>query len=207
MNTLRNYFESIILAILRNILFIFAGILALFWYHNERNFEPLITVILIIAGILSISIERWFNLKEKRRELLHELVHELYINLNIVNDSKFNPNSNEAEKFVVFPRLLNIALQACIVSGAFTLKKDKKLFNLMHSWIEFSTEFNNRLNITENAMLLNQTPPNSSRWRIKLKEGQTFIIIKKSLTDLSRHLIKCYKNESGIDETTVLFDD
>lgn len=207
MNTLRNYFESIILAILRNILFIFAGILALFWYHNERNFEPLITVILIIAGILSISIERWFNLKEKRRELLHELVHELYINLNIVNDSKFNPNSNEAEKFVVFPRLLNTALQACIVSGAFTLKKDKKLFNLMHSWIEFSTEFNNRLNITENAMLLNQTPPNISRWRIKLKEGQTFVIIKKSLTDLSRHLIKYYKNESGIDETTVLFDD
>ena len=61
------------------------------------------------------------------------------------------------------------------------LKKDKKLFNLMHSWIEFSTEFNNRLNITENAMLLNQTPPNISRWRIKLKEGQTFVIIKKSI--------------------------
>ncbi|QQR84043.1 hypothetical protein IPJ72_02505 [Candidatus Peregrinibacteria bacterium] len=203
---MKKLIKSMLSFFIKNILFIIAAILAIFWYLNQKEYEPIITTILIVAGIAGIYIEKWSNSKQKRKDLLHALVHELYINLNIIQDNKFNPNHEKIKQFVVFPRVINIATEACIVSSAFISDNDKTLFKLMHSWVEHSMELNNRLSLTENAMLNDATPSNITNWREKLRDGETLLGIKESLNDLTIHVIKNYKNESGIDEDTVLFD-
>lgn len=194
-----------LISIITHLLVICAGTVAILWFINEKDYEPFITFILILAAILGIFVERWAALKEKRKELLHALAHELYKNMSIVNDSKFNSNSTNVEKFVVFPRLTNFVVETSIVSGAFISEKDRDFFKLLYSWHEHSTEFNNRLDLTEIAMMLDPSPSNIKAWRSRLNEGVTLSIVRKSLGEIVAHLLNNYKSESGVDEDTVLF--
>lgn len=186
------------------LLVLFAGILTICWIITGQDFEPYITFILILAGFLGIFVDKWIRLRETRKGLLYALVHELFVNMQVINDPKFSPNSEEAKNFVIFPRLSNSVVEATIISNAFGSKKDRKLFKLLYSWREISTEFNKRLDFTEIA-IHDQSSTTIKHWRETLKDGVTFSQVKKSIVEISDHLLKNYKTESGIDGNTVLF--
>jgi len=142
-----NFSFKQISSVVTPVLFLSTGILAIFWIIGY-DFEPIITFILILVGFLGLFIDRWIRLRETRKSLLYALVHELFINMQKLTDPRFNPNAEQVGKFVVFPRLSNSVVDATIISNAFASKKDRELFRLLHSWSDFSKEFNKRLDIT-----------------------------------------------------------
>lgn len=200
----RNLLFKRIFSVFTRLLFVCAGILAFCWIITEQEFESYITFILILAGFLGIFVDRWLKLRETRKSLLIALAHELFENMQVILDPIFSPDSKDAKKFVVFPRLSHFAVEATIISSAFTSKKDRELFNLLYSCLERSKDFNKRLDITE-IVTVKSPPTDIKIWRETLKEGVTFSQFRKSLAEISNHLLKYYKNESGIDENTVLF--
>ena len=46
------------------------------------------------------------NEQNRRKDILYALVHELYVNLNILLDNKFNPTDEQLGKPYVYPRLM-----------------------------------------------------------------------------------------------------
>lgn len=200
----RNLLFKRIFSFFTPLLFVCAGILAICWIIAEQKFESYITFILILAGFFGIFVNRWLTLRGTRKSLLIALAHEFYKNLQIIKNPIFSPDPKDANKFVIFPRLSHSAVEATIISGVFTSKKDRELFNLLHSYFEHSKDFNKRLDITE-IVTMNGPPAKIKNWRETLKKGVTFSQFRKSLVEISTHLVQHYKKESGIDENTVLF--
>jgi hypothetical protein len=186
--------------------FILANILATLWFFYERDFEPLITSLLIFAAIMGLFIDQWISKKEKRKELLEGLSHELYINMNILKDSVFSLSPEENSRFVIFPRLESSAVNSMITSSYFFGVKDKNLCRQLFNWREKTQQFNQRLTLTEMACLLNPSPQNISLWRNGLASGIVFTQIKTSYDEIIQVLLNKYSSESGIDKNTTFFE-
>ncbi len=184
---------------------ILANIVAVVWFYFERDFEPFITSLLIFAAITGFFVEKWISKKGKRKELLVALVHELYLNMNMLEDSVFSPSSENKSKFVVFPRLESSVVNAVIWSGSFSGIKDKNIFLLLHVWRENIQRFNQRLEITETACLLNSSPENLSLWRKKLSSGKVIAQVRSAYNEIANELLDKYSSESGINRNTELF--
>ncbi|MEJ2612703.1 MAG: hypothetical protein P8179_22260 [Candidatus Thiodiazotropha sp.] len=183
---------------------ILANLTSICWYWVEGGFEPAITSILIFTAIIGIFVERWINNKARRSELLHALVHELYINSGVLASPEMN--GADLEKTKIFTRLNTSMVDACLVSGCFMEDSDKKLFKLLHDWKAYSTQFNSRLTATESAIILNSTKENISLWNAKLSTGKTLKQIQERLTGLGSLLLDDYSKESGITDDTILFN-
>lgn len=186
-------------------LLIAANVLAIIWFSVEGGFEPAITSLLILAAITGIFVERWINAKQKRKELLYSLVHELYLNLGVMKNKAFRPDESEIKKSVVFPRLMTQALDATISSGAFMGTQDRELFKLLHNWQQMANEFNNRLGVTERLIFQNQSKENIVIIRNKVRTGIVMQTVSDSLSKITEHVTENYALESGIDKDTILF--
>ena len=55
------------------------------WLLKSPDFEPAVTSLALLATIIGLFADRWLAEKEKRKALLHTLVHEIYINLSILS--------------------------------------------------------------------------------------------------------------------------
>ncbi|MCM0594071.1 MAG: hypothetical protein HEQ35_04295 [Gloeotrichia echinulata IR180] len=124
-------------------------ILAIVWLTKKPDFDALLSALGILATITGIFGERWASAYENRRELLRALLNESISNKSILSDSRFNPNSHQPGRPLVFPRLIMSVNETAIASGVFAKRKDSELFSLLHQWRHTVNEFNRRLDITE----------------------------------------------------------
>ena len=177
------------------------------WFIHSPDFEPVITSLALLTTITGLFIERWLAAREKRRELLNALMHELYMNKRVLEDSLFHPDTQPRTVANVYPRLYNATLETVIASGSFHQHHDRALFNLMHLWKQRVLEFNRRLDITELHTIVNPSADVIKAHRNGLTTGVVLKDTKKTFGDLSSHLLEHYPKESGVERNTVLFGD
>ncbi len=184
---------------------IIANLVAIWWYIDERGFEPFITSLLIFAAITGIFVEKWIAERDKRKELLVGLAHELFINMNKLKDGIFTPTPSEMGKFVFYPRLESIVVNSVIWSGSFSGKKDKDFFKQIHIWREKCQQFNRLLDQTETACMLNSSTWNITKWRETVSSGVVRKKILEAYNGITNEILGKYSKESGIDKNTDLF--
>ena len=145
--------------------------------------------------------------KRRRQDSLHALVNELYVNMNILHDPKYNPPDGQTGTFVVYPRLLMETAAHTIASGSLRSATDKKLLRLLYSWKEIGHDFNHRLDVMEQYVLRDPSIKNINSWQTKLtRTGRTLPSVRANLQNLLELLVNEYSAESGIDRDTVLFE-
>lgn len=184
------------------VLLLAATILAAVWVCVRPDFDSTITLLVLLATITGLVISRWLAERERRRDLLYAVVHELSMNLRALNDLS-PPAGLPAGQPYVFPRFYASSLQAAIGSGAFSGGKDRQLFKLMHQWLQRVLELNRRIDITEMETL--RSPQRLEEFVRLMSSGRTLPHIKQALFELTDHLMKHYAKESGIGFETPLF--
>ncbi len=189
------------------ILLVTAFAFAVAWLFSKPDREPALTSAALLATITGLFIDRWLASKERRRELLSALAHELYMNLQVLSDPLFKPDPQPRQGISVYPRLYIATLDTVIASGALTQKGDRKLFRLMHSWRQRATDFNHRLDITEIVTMGDPQPQVIARFRSVLTTGKILSTTRDTLIELAGHLTDDYAKESGIGRDTILFQD
>ena len=75
----------------------------------------------------------------------------------------------------------------------------------MNGWLQKTTDFNNRLNISEAQVFSN--PDNVQIYNKKITEGKAAIEAIAEFKELLNIMMTYYKAESGIDYDTVLFEE
>lgn len=189
------------------VLLVLACLIAIAWFISSPDFEPALTSIALLATITGLFIDRWLATKERRQELLYALAHELYMNLQVLADPLFRPDTEPKKEPSVYPHLYVATLETVIASGAFIENRDRRLFHLMHSWRQLAQEFNKRLDITELRTFTNTSADEIERFRNSLTSGQVLGETKRVLQELSTHLVDNYSKESGVGKDTILFGD
>jgi hypothetical protein len=149
-------------------------LLATVWWTKERNFEPLLTALGLLATITGIFAERWASAYEKRIEFMRALLNECRSNEAILSDNRFNPNSHKPGRPIVFPRLIMSVTETALASGVFAERKDRELFSLLHQWRHTVNEFNRRLDVTELRVFTNPLPQEISSLYAALQESKEF---------------------------------
>ena len=176
------------------------------WFMRTRKVEAVASLLVLIATVTLTFVDRWVAGRDRRRELLRGLVHELYMNLNVLGDEKFKVSPTAPPTTpAVYPRLYLGALQAVTASGAFTETRDRQLSILLHGWLQRAHAFNDRLLVTEIRTITNPTPEEVALWRTTLAGGAVMRDTRKSLNELAAHLVDHYAKESGIAQDTLLF--
>ena len=186
-------------------LLIAAFLAAVMWAVCAPDFEPAITSLALLASLIAVYVDRWMNIRERRKELLGVLAHELYMNIGVVKDLKTAKNDENISKPHIYPRFYTTSLTSVIASGMFAGPKDKELWKCMHGWLQRSTDFNNRLNVTESQIFSN--PVNAKAFNKKVAEGRVATIAIAEFKELMNILMTNYKTESEIDYDTVLFEE
>ncbi len=181
-----------------------AFLVAIAWFIASPDYEPALTSLVLLATIIGLFIDRWLSERERRRQLLHSLVHEIYMNIGVFDDLNALKSLDKEKQIHIFPRFYTFTLTAVIASGAFSTKRDKKLWKLLNGWLQRVIDANNRLHITELQTFSN--PNIAEIFYAKLSTGNVMVITKQSFLELANHLFDTYKTESGIDRNTILFD-
>ena len=189
------------------ILLVISFFFAVAWLYFKPDWEPALTSVALLATITGLFIDRWLAAKERRRELLFALAHEVYMNLNVLSDPLFKPDTQPPQAPSVYPRLYTATLDTVIASGVFTQLSDRKLFRLMHSWRQRASEFNHRLDITELFTFGKPEPEVIASFRAVLTSGIVLSKSREVLTELAAHLMDNYARESGVSRDTILFPD
>lgn len=165
-------------------------ILATVWWAKERNFEPLLTALGLLATITGIFAERWASAYEKKIEFMRALLNECRANKAILSDNRFKPNSRKSGRPIVFPRLIISGTETALASGVFAERKDRELFSLLYNWLRTANEFNRRLDITELRVFTNLSPQEMISLYEALQESKEFddtvILTEKIATITSR---------------------
>ena len=187
------------------LLLITAFLAAVMWAVCAPDFEPTITSLALLASLIAVYADRWMNIRERRKELLGVLAHELYMNIGVVKDLSAAKNVENISKPHIYPRFYTTSLTSVIASGMFARPKDKKLWKCMHGWLQRSTDFNNRLNVTESQIFSN--PANAEAFNKKITEGKAATITIAKFKELMNILMTNYKAESEIDYDTVFFEE
>ena len=180
-------------------------LIAVAWLFTEPDFEPALTSLVLLATIVTLFVDHWLAERERRRELLSSVVHELYIDCNVLNDPLFASDNSASQLTVVFPRLSTGAVVHAIASGAFTTARDSRLFKLLQNWRESAEDFNHRLDITELCIFVVRKPEEIQAFRLKLSHGRVSIAVRRAGQELSDLLLERYASESSITRDTVLF--
>ncbi|MBD2251792.1 hypothetical protein [Nostoc parmelioides] len=162
-------------------------ILAIVWWSTEKDFEPLLTTLGLLATITGIFGERWATANEKRTELLRALLNERSSNAEILADSRFQASYHRLGRPLVFPRLIMSVNETAIASGVFAEGQDSELFLLLHQWRHTVNEFNRRLDITELRTFTNLSSPEILSLYEALQESKEFhdaVTLNEHITDV-----------------------
>lgn len=173
------------------------------WLLNSPSFEPAITTLTLLTAITGLFIDRWLNERERRRQLLQALMHEVFTNLGVLKEVQAITAVTERQTPKMLPRFYNTTLAAVIASGTFATDKDARLWKLLHGWMQRSTEANIRFAATETYTL--EHPASTRMFLDILRDGVALGIVREVLVDLTNHLFEAYAKESGIDKTTIMF--
>ncbi|MCC3767537.1 hypothetical protein [Streptomyces sp. UNOC14_S4] len=113
------------------------------------HFEPATSGLALVAAITGVYAERRAAARERRAQTLHALADELARNTELLDGEGFAPMDPAAPKARVYPRLLQSATDAALVSGAFSEPGHDELVALLHRWRDAVHDFNRRLDLTE----------------------------------------------------------
>jgi len=182
-----------------------ALLLSIAWAVYAPDFEPVITTLVLLVTLIAIFADRWLAEREKRKETLRVLAHELYMNIHIMNDLHSFKLPEKVNSPHIYPRYYTSSLNTAISSGLFTSPNDTKLWKLMNGWLQRAQDFNNRLNISEIHVFSN--PSVVERVNRKVSEGLNSLETATTLRDLLNYLMSNYSTETQIDHDTVLFPD
>lgn len=171
------------------------------WAIAGLAIGPWVTFFALVAAVLGIVVEPWLATKESRRGLLRDLAHELFRNLQVVQDSKLESSDGT---FVVYPRVSTAVVEAAFSSGLFSSGSDEKLIRGLHGWHECACDLNHRLDITE-AQTASASTEIRQTFQQRLATGRTLRGTRDQLASLIGCLMENYADESGVDSDTVLF--
>ena len=139
-----------------------------------------------------------------RNRLLYSLAGELWVNLNILKDDKFERIDEAASQALIYPRLQRTVLDQAIASGAFVHAHDEDLFEMIYKWSEILEEFNRRLDLTEVRSLAVVTDAATSKPAII---GQRSVdVARRQARGLAVYLLEEYGTEAGLDFSTLFSD-
>lgn len=178
--------------------------LAILWLIATPDYEPVITCLTLLTALTGLFIDRWLSAREKRRQLLKSLAHELKMNMQVALDVERIASDTEDRRPKMLPRFYNSTLGTIIATGEFASKRDAKLWKQMHGWMQRSTEVNARFIMTENYVFTH--PKTASMFYEVLSSGEVMGLARKSLIALSTTLFDEYARETGITRDTILFD-
>lgn len=171
---------------------------------RRPGFESASTLFALVAAVLGLVIDRWVSDRERRRELLRSLVHEVYMNLNVLGEYCGASTENRAMK--IHSRFYASVLQVAFASGAFSRPADRTLFKLMGDWLQRSIDFNQRLLAMEIDLILRPGEENVARWEGALRSKAVLRETRESLTSLAHWLMSRYSRLTEISSETVLFE-
>ena len=185
------------------ILLVIAFLLSLVWLCNSPDYEPAITSIAFLISFVSIFIDRQLKDKETRKNYLVLLIHELNMNLAVVEHLNQFKTEEKLNSFHVYPRFYNTSLSHVLASQMFQESKDQKLWNHMHGWLQASQDYNNRLNISEMQIIAN--PSQASKYNTMITEGVSARTLQLKLFALVKVIFEDYESETQINYDTTLF--
>ena len=177
---------------------------ALVWAFREPGFDPAITAFGLLASLAAVLGDRWLAERQRRREMLRAVVHELYANQRVIEELNSLKQAEYIGQANAYPRYLTVALSGAIASGFFAEGRDARLFYLMHMWLQRATECNVRLNIMELMACLRADAPHD-RLNTLTSEGAVARAGVDACQALIHHLMNHYPKESGLDWETKLF--
>ncbi|HKZ37765.1 MAG TPA: hypothetical protein VJ184_08955, partial [Chryseolinea sp.] len=114
------------------------------WLVTSPDWEPAVTSLTLVTAITGLFIDRWLAARERRRQMLRALVHEIYMNLGVFREIQSIAPNTKTSSPKMMPRFYNSTLATVIASGVFATDKDAMLWKLFHDWMQRSTEANNR---------------------------------------------------------------
>jgi hypothetical protein len=171
------------------------------WLVTTPDWAPAVTSLTLVAAITGLFIDRWIAKRERRRQLLRALVHELYMNAGVLKEVRsISPGTDSPRPM---PRFYNSTLASVIASGVFATDKDAKLCKLLHQWMQRSTQVNTRFSGTEAYTF--HHPQATSVWYEMITGGIVMRTAREALLHLSNELLEAYSKESGIERNTELF--
>lgn len=130
-------------------LLVVALALGIAWFAlpGYEGWEPAVNTLTLVAGLTGVIVERLSAQASQRRQALLAVQDELRENLRIVGDERFTNDGVVRRK--VYPRLLTIAVDGALVSGALGEDHDSELYRRLYRLRSLVSDFNRRLDITE----------------------------------------------------------
>lgn len=116
------------------LIFLFlAALVANGWWFaaDVGNREPIAVITALVFAAYGLASQIIVPAREKRRNQLVSLVHEMSKNLSIL-DSHYSRVPDEVEKKFSLPRLHTWAMESFLTSGVIHHEKDRDLFNSLH---------------------------------------------------------------------------
>jgi hypothetical protein len=142
-------------------------------------------------------------LENSRAAALRAVAHEVYVDLSVLQDAKFQQSATIGV-YLVYPRVQFSVLQTVIASGVFSHRHDNDLLRLMYRCLQISMEFDNRLGLTEQSCL-RASVDDITIWQSTLTSGIVLETVRSAFRELGELVFTKYSAESGIDKDTVLF--
>ncbi|MFH8371096.1 hypothetical protein [Streptomyces sp. NPDC018031] len=115
----------------------------------QGRYEPAIQTFALVAAITGVFAERRAAARERRDQALVALADELVKNTEILYGEGFAPLDRHAPRARVYPRLVQSATDAALVSGVFWEAATADLPALLHDWRDAVHDFNRRLDLAE----------------------------------------------------------
>ncbi|MCQ8773389.1 hypothetical protein [Streptomyces telluris] len=125
---------------------------------RDEHFEPAASGLALVAAITGVYAERRAAARERRAQALYALADELVKNTELLGTG-FAPLDRFAPRARVYPRLLQSATDAALVSGVFSGPGHDELVALLHRWRDAVHDFNRRLDLTELRTYVSRVPP------------------------------------------------
>ncbi|MET9648427.1 hypothetical protein ACFZB6_32860 [Streptomyces syringium] len=125
---------------------------------SDSRFEPVASGLALVAAITGVYAERRAAARERRAQALYALTDELVKNSELLAGESFLPQDPLAPKARVYPRLVQSATDATLVSGAFSEPGHDALIALLHRWRDAVHDFNRRLDLAELRTYVSQVP-------------------------------------------------
>ena len=189
------------------ILFLVALGANVWWLSADvENREPIAVVLALVFAAYGLASQIIVPAREKRRNQLLSLVHEMMKNISILN-SHYLVVPDDVEKIFSLPRLHIWATETLLTSGVIHHEKDRELFNSLHDWHDRTVQINSKLIWSESRFISAdaETKKNIYQSIVELRAMQSHI---ECTTALGRLLLSDrYAGEHQISETTIVFQD
>lgn len=181
-----------------------------FYKHKRAKYGLYLILLLFLLMLPGVYLSTYYwnsyfyqqDKMAQQQEMAKSLAAECFVNISIFLDNKFRDSNNDnMSTYVVYPRFRKVALESAIGSGLFVSEKDKELLTISYTTYECILEINNRLDLSQNNMIINPNPNNIAYTRKLIRDGKTLEGLRVPLIELFNLLIEDY----GISEADTIF--